>query len=160
MIQIPGQLQVFVGTSGGANSLLFDGAAVTPQMEAELQFETDVGRNDYCFRLFHGAPDTFIFAEEKYRFSRNKYQGLANWIPLDAGHKEAAIIDKSASGDATAKTLVRQIQKNCAVYQFHNTSDTARIRQKWNIQDNSYLREDAANLAPFLWRLQENESAY
>ncbi|WP_199249333.1 AAA family ATPase [[Phormidium] sp. ETS-05] len=65
MIQIPGQLQVFVGQSGGANSLLFDGAAVTPQMEAELQFETDVGRNDYLFRLFHASPDTFIFAEEK-----------------------------------------------------------------------------------------------
>ena len=160
MIQIPGQLQFFVGKSGGANSLLFDGAAVTPQMEAELQFETDVGRNDYLFRLFHASPDTFIFAEEKYRVSRNTYQGLANWIPLDAGHKEAAITDKSASGNATAQTLVRQIQKNCAVYQFHNTSDTASIRQKWNIEDNKYLREDDANLAPFLWRLQENESAY
>ncbi|WP_199249332.1 AAA family ATPase [[Phormidium] sp. ETS-05] len=55
---------------------------------------------------------------------------------------------------------MRQIQKNCVVYQFHNNSDTASIRQKWNIEDNKYLREDAANLAPFLWRLQENESAY
>ncbi|GAB4296662.1 MAG: AAA family ATPase [Oscillatoriaceae cyanobacterium] len=160
MIQIPGQLQLFIGKSGGANSLLFEGAAVTPQIEAELQFETDVGRNDYFFRLFHGSPDTFIFAEEKYRFSRNTYQGLANWIPLDAGHKEAAIIDKSTSGDATAKTLVRQIQNKCVVYQFHNTSDTARIRQKWKVDENSYLLEDAANLAPFLLRLQEHESAY
>jgi hypothetical protein len=70
MLQTPGQLQVFVGKSGGANALLFDGASVTPQMEAELHFQTEAGRNDYSFRLFHAASDTFIFAEEKYRFSR------------------------------------------------------------------------------------------
>ena len=50
--------------------------------------------------------------------------------------------------------------QNCAVYQFHNTSDTARIRQRWNIDDNQYLREDGANLASFLLRLRENEPIY
>ena len=70
MMQNPGQLQLFIGQSGGANTLLFDGASTTPQMQAELQFETDAGRNDYSFRLFHAAGDTFIFANEKYVFLR------------------------------------------------------------------------------------------
>jgi predicted ATPase len=143
----------------GANTLLFDGASITPQIQAELQFETDAGINDYSFRLFHAAGDTLIFAEEKYRFSRKSFGDLAEWNSLDGGHKEAKLIDIANSNNPTAKTIFRLIQ-NCAVYQFHNTSDTARIRQRWNIDDNRYLREDGANLAPFLLRLKENEPIY
>lgn len=159
MMQSPGKMQFFIGQSGGANSLLFDGAAITPQMEAELNFETDSGRNDYLFRVFHAAADTLIFAEERYRFSRNTFDELANWNSLDSGHKEAKLIEVNNLGDATARTIFRLIQ-SCAVYQFHNTSDTARVRQRWNIEDNRYLREDAANLAPFLLRLKETEPIY
>jgi len=43
------------------------------------------------------------------------------------------------------------------VHQFHNTSSTARIRGKWSVDDNRYLKEDAANLAPVLKRLSEHE---
>ena len=156
MIQSQGKLQLFIGQSGGANSLLFDGVAITPQLEAELNFETDSGQNDYYFRLFHAASDTLIFAEEKYRFSRSSVGYLADWSSLDSGHKEAKIIDLSNQGDLTAKTLVSLLQ-NCKVYQFHNTSDTARIRQRWSIEDNRYLREDGANLASVLLRLKETE---
>ena len=57
------------------------------------------------------------------------------------------------------KTIFKLLQ-SCAVYQFHNTSETARIRQRWSIEDNRYLREDGANLASFLLRLKETESIY
>ncbi len=40
---------------------------------------------------------------------------------------------------------------------FHNTSDTARIRQKWNKDDGRFLKEDGGNLAPFLYRLRESK---
>lgn len=155
MMQSPGQLQFFVGKSGGANSLLFDGAAMTPQIEAELNFETSAGLNDYSFKLFHGASDTFIFAEEKYRFSRNSNSTAANWNSLDAGHKEVRLIDIANRGDQTARTIFKLMQK-CVVHQFHDTSETSRIKQRWSIDDNRYLKEDAANLAPFLLRLREN----
>lgn len=159
MLQSPGQLQFFTGKSGGASSLLFDGASVTPQMEAELHFETEVGRNDYFFRLFHAASDTFIFAEEKYRFSRNNYENLASWVSLDAGHKEANLVEVASSGNLTAQTIFRLMQ-SCVVHQFHDTSETARIRQRWNVEDNRYLKEDGANLAPLLLRLRDNEPLY
>ena len=159
MMQSPGQLQFFVGQSGGANTFLFDGAAITPQIEAKLNFETSSGKNDYSFRLFHAASDTFIFAEEKYRFSRNIFSSSANWISLDAGHRESKLIDVSNIGDPTARTISRLI-RTCVVHQFHDTSQTARFKQRWNIDDNQYLKEDAGNLAPFLLRLRENEPRY
>ena len=157
MMQSPGQLQFFVGQAGGASSFLFDG--VTPQIESELNFETAVGKNDYSFRLFHAASDTFIFAEEKYRFSDNRYGSTAGWSSLDAGHKEARLIDQAGLGDRTAKTISRLVQV-CVVHQFHDTSQTSRIKQRWNINDSQYLKEDGANLAPFLLRLRENEPRY
>src|SRR5215471_4091150 len=68
MTPAPGNLQFYIGKSGGANALLHDGSAVTPQLEAALTFETDEGTNEYAMRLFHAASDTLIFADEKYRF--------------------------------------------------------------------------------------------
>jgi predicted ATPase len=69
----PGNLQLHLSRFGGPNSLLHDGAARTPQMEASLAIKTDAGRNEYSMRLFHTAPDTLIFADERYRFSRAIY---------------------------------------------------------------------------------------
>jgi len=43
------------------------------------------------------------------------------------------------------------------VYHFHDTSITAPIRHSEIIQDNETLRSDAANIAPFLLRLREEE---
>ena len=43
------------------------------------------------------------------------------------------------------------------VYHFHDTSDAARVKQTGDLHDNVYLRSDAANLAAFLYRLQETQ---
>ena len=154
MTPSPGNLQFFVGKVGGANSLLHDGAAITPQIEASLVFETDWGTNDYGMRLFHAAQDTLIFADEKYRFTKRPYINKADWKSLGSGHRESRLIELSDLGDGTARTIL-WLMKGCVVYQFHNTSDTARIRQRWSADDNRMLKEDAANLAPFLLRLRK-----
>ncbi|GAB4181551.1 MAG: hypothetical protein Fur006_16690 [Coleofasciculaceae cyanobacterium] len=87
------------------------------------------------------------------------FNNLADWKSLDAGHKEAKLMDIANLGDSTAQTILRLMQC-CVVHQFHNTSETARIRQRWDMEDNRYLKEDAANLAPFLLRLKETEPIY
>lgn len=157
MMQTPGQFQVFMGKSGGANALLFDGAEITPQLTASLEFETEAGLNEYFMRLSHAASDTFIFVEEKYRFSNNTYPSKANWISLDVGHRESKLLDAAQEQNSTAKHILFLLQ-NCVVYQFHNTSETSRIRQRWSIEDNRYLKEDGANLASFLLRIRESNS--
>ena len=63
-----------------------------------------------------------------------------------------------ADEDTTAYESLEDILQKIVVYQFHNTSDTARFRGKWPTTDNRWLKEDAANLAPVLLRLRENES--
>lgn len=156
----PGNLQFFIGEAGGANSLLHCGAGRTREIEASLTFETNAGSNDYCMRLFYASPDTLIFADEKYRFSNRSNPDPAQWALLGAGHREAGLIRAAELGNTTARTI-HWLLKQCVVYQFHNTSETARIRQRWDKEDKWFLKEDGANLAPFLLNLRDNyRSAY
>lgn len=151
----PDNLPFYISQQGGASALLRDGPSVTPQIEAELTLLTDRGQNQYAFRLFHAAGDTLIFAEENYRFSDLSYGRLADWTGTGAGHRYPQIIDKAAE-DTTARVIL-DIMRRINVYQFHNTSETARIRGKWRVDDNRHMKEDAANLAPVLFRLRETD---
>ena len=45
----------------------------------------------------------------------------------------------------------------CVTYQFHDTSEKALIKQRWDLTENGFLRSDGANLAPILYRLRERE---
>jgi predicted ATPase len=38
-----------------------------------------------------------------------------------------------------------------------NLTQDTRVRDKWDVDDGRWLKEDAANIAPFLYRLQRNE---
>ena len=156
MLAARGNLQSYVGQQGGASKLLHDGSDKTREIEAELTIQTDAGENQYFFRLFFAAGDTLIFAEEKYRFSRTNFGPRAPWTETGGGHRGPLLMEKAAE-DNTAR-VIRDILQKIIVYQFHNTADTARIRGKWRINDNRYLKEDAGNIAPFLYRLRERES--
>ncbi|MBI5154224.1 AAA family ATPase [Candidatus Poribacteria bacterium] len=154
-----GGLQEHVAIAGGANKLLHGGAALTPQIDASLEIATENGQNEYAFRLFHAAEDTLMFADERYRFSCHGHAAKYSWNGLGAGHRECALIARADQDDGGGRiarfilSLLRQIR----VFQFHNTSSTARMRQKWSVADGRYLKEDAANLGAFLLRLQSDE---
>lgn len=155
----PGNLQFHIGELGGASAILHGGPARTREIDARIVLTTELGENEYEFRLFHAAGDTLIFAEERYRFSRINRQTKAKWKGLGAGHREARLIDEAEGGEKTAGTLLGLLRK-LVVYQFHNTSSTARMRNKWHRDDGRWLKEDAANLAPFLLRLRQDEERY
>lgn len=155
----PGNLQVHVSELGGASALLHDGPAITREIEADLTLVTNAGENQYTFRLVFAAGDTLIYTDERFRFSREGLPSPAYWQELGAGHREPNLIAKADEGNTTARVILGLLRK-IIVYQFHNTSATARMRSKWDVEDNRWLKEDAANLAPFLRRLQQNEPRY
>jgi predicted ATPase len=69
------------------------------------------------------------------------------------------LIDEAEGGNATAR-FIRGCLRRCIVYQFHNTSETARVRLGWSKDDNRYLKEDGANLAAVLLRLRDELAPY
>jgi predicted ATPase len=156
MMASTGNLQDHIGRQGGAHMLLHDGPDITREIEAEISIVTEKGTNDYAFRLAYAAGDTLIFTDERFRFSRNDISAPAQWRILGAGHRESQLISLADQGDPTART-VRTLLQRCVTYQFHNTSPTSRMRGKWPVTDNRYLKEDAGNLAPVLFRLSQEE---
>ena len=154
----PDKLALHVSQQGHSHRLLHDGPAHTREIEAELTIRTASGENEYAFRLFHAAGDTLVFADERYRFTRTGQQSRAAWKSLGAGHKDPQL-RAAAVADQTAQ-VIRTLLQKIVVYQFHNTSDTARIRGKWSASDNRWLKEDAGNLAPVLHRLRTRAPQY
>ena len=154
----PDKLALHVSQQGGSRRLLHDGPSRTREIEAELTIRTEAGATEYAFRLFHAAGDTLVFADEGYCFSRAGWQSKAPRKVLGAGHKDPQLLT-AAVEDQTAQ-VIRTLLQKIVVYQFHNTSDTARIRGKWSAGDNRWLKEDAANIASVLYRLQTRDPRY
>ncbi len=151
----PGGLPGYVGRQGGASKLLHDGPEKTREIEAEMTIRTETGESQYGFRLVYVAGDTFMYADETYRFSSSDLPTQAPWKPTDAGHRGPQLLTL-ADTDRTAR-VIRDILNKIKVFQFHNTSYTARIRNTWNVNDNRWLKEDAGNIAPVLLRLKEDD---
>jgi len=149
-----GRLQQFIGASGRAQSLLHYGSKNTPQMTAQLVFETDNGTDTYSMRLFHAAVDTLIFAEESLDFRRPGFE-RSQVVPLGTGHQETGVTKAAEEGNAVARVF-RHLFNNCRVYQFHDTSVTARVRQYCYVGDDRWLMPDAGNLAAVLYRLKRS----
>ncbi|MGB7762387.1 MAG: AAA family ATPase, partial [Bryobacteraceae bacterium] len=157
----PGNLQTFVAEQGGASALLHDGPSKTHEIEAVLRFDTDVTSNEYGFRLSYAAGDTLIFTDEWYGLERLGVPPPRT--QLGAGQREPKLMAEAsarAQGDDLTPMFILRALRNTIVHQFHDTSPTSRIRTKWSFEDDRWLKEDAGNLAPVLYRIREAESAY
>jgi len=153
------KLGEYVQLYGPASNMLSDGQDVTRDLSGEVQIETESGTNEYGFRLTYAAGDRFVFTEERWRFTRSGIPQVPEWRDGGVGHVESRLLAAAEGGDSAARVIRNLLQRNI-VYQFHNTSATARIRGQWNTSDNRHLKEDAANLAPVLLRLREERPEY
>ncbi len=145
MIQqsLSGKLQIFVSKQGGPDALLHFGRKTTANLGAELYF----GNNHYKFILEPTQDHRMIFTNENF-FLDNQGEWKAT-----PGFFESEI--ESQNPDPGWYRLFTPIMKTWQIYHFHDTSDTAIVKQKREINDNAYLRSDAGNLAAFLYRLQK-----
>ncbi len=158
------QLGEFIARQGGADDQLFGGNRVTPRMEAEIAIKTTRGRNEYSVKLSYAHPDRFIFSEEAFRFSGHDYSTEAPWQQLDGGHLEAKILEVSQPGgyyyanvNSTTASVIVNLLRSCAVYQFHDTSDKSDFKKKWPVTEGHQLRQHGGNLAAVLYRLEQQD---
>lgn len=144
---IGGNLQTYVSREGGPDALLHYGRKNTAQIQATLMFG-DVN-DSYRFYLEPTVDNRMMFADEAFAWSRER-QGIAGTI--GTGHFES----KLAEGTGTViDQLVRPALSSWVVYHFHDTGDKALVKQPRALNDNAYLRPDAANLAAYLYLLRK-----
>ncbi|GIV30772.1 MAG: chromosome segregation protein SMC [Saprospiraceae bacterium] len=151
------RFQNFIAEHGFGSAFLFDGPEVTREIEWHLEIESHTGWNEYAARLVHGAGDILFFADEKVRYSKRGRPRNKHWISLGATHTESRLFEKK-NEDRTVEVIFNLLRK-IVVYQFHNTSAKAPIRNAWSIEDGKYLKETGSNLGSFLFYLFNNYPA-
>jgi predicted ATPase len=138
------QLQVTVGQAGGPDALLHFGRKKTEELNAELYF----GNNGYHFTLRPTQDNRMMFYREALWWNVN-----GEWRPA-SGHFESYA--ESQKGKTEIYNHVVPPMRSWRLYHFHDTGSTAQVKQINNINDNTYLRDDARNLAAFLLRLRNH----
>lgn len=141
------QLQVYVSEAGGPDAVLHFGRKKTEELEADLYF----GNNGYKFRLKPTQDNRMMFTHEALWWNMK-----GDWHPV-SGHFETGFKEKSGHGLIWNHTV--PAMRSWRVYHFHDTSRSALVKQFHNIRDNEYLRDDARNLAAFLYRLKHHHEA-
>lgn len=151
-----GALRTYVGRSGGANSILHFGMKRTPIMRASLLFEDSESpaETQYAFTLAGAARDTMIFTEESIKFQRAD-RTKSQLVELGAGHAEPLVLQETTEGEGTRRVVFGMLSR-CRAYQFHDTSEEARVRLGGYVGDSRFLKSDAGNLAAYLYALRRD----
>jgi len=145
------QLQTYTGTAGGADNILYFGRKRSPSLELAVNFAQGSNANGYRIELLPTEDDRFVFKDELiYYHDRSRYT-FPYRIGLGGGHAES----KLPGSKENVAGYVRSDLGSYRIYHFHDTSPGAKVKQTGDLEDNRYLREDASNLAAFLYRLQE-----
>ena len=143
---IDGELQLYISKHGGPNAFLFFGSKVTERVAAKFYF----GKNGYQFALVPTADNRMMFEREAF------YWDTCGEKPIGSGHFESnwELGCRNKIDDFVKPILQNQRWR---VYHFHDTSDTALVKQIHGINDNIDFATDARNLAAFLYRLKSTE---
>ena len=147
------RLALAVNRVGGADAELFLGPQVTKRIEADLKIKA----NGYEFKLEPTADNRLIFSDE-----RIKSQGVPGRTrsvdrSIGRGQSESKLKEqiKPGSRNVVISRNIYGAVSSWTVYHFHDTSETGPMRRTHTVRDNDRLLPDGANLAAFLFRLQE-----
>ena len=137
-------LQAYTADGGGSSDFLFNGPKETEQIEVDTRF----GENGYRFKLAPTTDETFIINDEASFYK--------TWWEYGSGHTSPKLLkDKDIKGKR-GEYIYDDIS-SWKIYHFHDTGKKAPMRRFETIDDNEYLRFDAANIAPFLLDLKTSK---
>lgn len=148
-------LQLYVQDNGGVDSLLHYGRKKTQEIKMAFFFAD----NGYEFSLTPTKDNRLIFGKEElcYTGGYAPYSGEYMYPSskvIESAHNEAALKDSTHK----YAQYIRPALESWRVYHFHDTSDTALVKQSHSSSDNLRLKTDAANLAAFLLLLKQKHS--
>ncbi|CAK8722354.1 ATPase AAA-type core domain-containing protein [Candidatus Electrothrix laxa] len=156
-LSLPGlasaSLKTYIADGGGSDDFLFNGPKITEHIEVKTIF----GENSYRFKLAPTRDETFIIVDE----ARYYDGGSSGWWGMGSGHTVPELLKerkkRGVSGGRNVSSYIYDAISSWQIYHFHDTGKTASMRRFETVDDSDYLRFDAANIAPFLLYLQNNE---
>lgn len=139
-------LQNYIAEHAGAENILYFGLKESDYLYCNIEFDEI---NRYYFKLRPNKEGNLYFETEGTQFNHSS----PAWDDVELGnaYSESILINTKRG----RYEYVKAYMKSFKVFHFHDTSNTAKIKQRCNINDNEYLRDDARNLAACLFLLQE-----
>lgn len=154
---VDNRLQQYITKGGQAASFLYQGQKKTNSIKASFHFSSGI----YELELEPTVKGELMFSKEEILIHRD-HKNQAFRLSISGGYLESAL--RSPPPDQHLQEVTKfmiQAIEGWKVYHFHDTSPSAPVKQRGEIQDSQYLRPDAGNLAPFLFRLKkENKNHY
>ncbi|MDR1125542.1 MAG: AAA family ATPase [Deltaproteobacteria bacterium] len=156
------KLKRFVGKQG-VSRLLFYGPKATTSISFTAFFN-DGADHRYEVLLKRGLPDGLFLSHEKFEFGefapatrksfqatsqqgKNGEQALSECYYLTKGEASESGL---AQDERPTSKLICEFLSGIQIYQFDDTSETAKIRDRVYMDDASTLHHDGGNLAAFL----------
>ncbi len=146
-----GHLNNYVRESGGAEKLLHFGSKMTKEIQIFVSFCQEV--NQYDLTLTPTTDDSLYPSGEWVKYWEKRYHNpISNWLQPRENGMEAGISDSNV--DRIASWVRHKLEK-WRLYHVHDTSASSPLRKTANLNDNTFLRPDGANLPAFLYLLQQ-----
>ncbi|HUT52094.1 MAG TPA: AAA family ATPase [bacterium] len=153
---LQGRFQEHISVRGGAGSFLHYGRKITKDVFLSLDFEGGMGRGKYLAHWRAADPDRLIFKEEEWHIRGEEVSGSGTARVGRGALNETRLYSRDGELSPDKET-VRNFLSRCRVYQFHDTSPEANIRQGHYIGNNLYLYGHAGNLAAYLYMLKKSK---
>lgn len=145
------RFQRYVGQKG-AEWILHYGSRYTQ----ELKLHFDFGSVGYDVAFIANDQDRLLFASEAVYFASVEGPRTIKRTESFAAETEMGFFLVNYGGEETALNTVRTWR----VYDFQDTTSTARVKKTSRLHDNAFLFGDAGNLAAFLYLLQQRHTAH
>ncbi|KWT87234.1 tetratricopeptide repeat protein [Candidatus Magnetominusculus xianensis] len=147
-------LKLFVGIHGGTPSFLYFGPETTPALSAEIAFFNGKDTASYSFKLAHMANETFVFNTEEIIVKKPEHP--EERIVLQTTALRESMLKSQSRKSLGKESVIYNLLKKCLIYQLHDTSFDSAIRRRYEITDDSFLYDDARNLAAVLYSMLNN----
>jgi predicted ATPase len=139
-------LQGYLADEAGADNLLYCGLKISDFLKGRIEFDST---NAYSFELDLDIENSLYVKIDYAEF----YTDYGFWSEKVATtNKHESKLKRIYGG---IYYWVKNYMKTFKIFHFHDTSKTAKIKQKGDINDNHFLREQGENLAAYLYYLQE-----
>lgn len=149
------RLQYVVKKAGGAEQLLYYGSKTTDNIFILLDFFPNL----YRVSLVPTNNDSLFIQSEDCGYWRDmgSRTDTPYWSPATRSKDESVL---ATAGQTSVQRYTFNALKDWRVYHFHDTSDSSGMKKNSSINDNSFLFEDASNIAAYLYFIREAEQEY
>lgn len=144
--------QHYVIEQGGAKALTNNSTTPSPNIQGKITFQ----EGEYTFTLSPDKDNCLTFAKEKIVF----YKDQKTWTPTKDTENETyeSFLRQKRSNELFVKQLSQTFQ-TYRVYNFNDTSFSAKVRKPCNINDNRYFRTNGENLVAILYLMKKRYRA-